>query len=589
MTIARIISITKTGFLPVLIFIVLQSCKTTEEPIKTTNQVNWGESTEGSKTALLSESYFEGLRAKYQGDNAAAKAYFEQCLKIKPGEPTVLFELAKIQVANYEMDAAQNILLQLVDQYPENIWYREYLVQFYQLRAQYPKAVEVMEKLLIEYPDNLNYYYEIGGMYLMMGQDRKAAEVYENLQGKTGFNPEISEQIARIYTQVKEYEKAEEALKQLIAYNPEELRYHNMLANLYHQKGETQKSIDLLEELKLKYPGDPFIYISLADYYRDAGDREKAALNLEQAFSLKTMEIDTRVSILMNFYNQSETNEELKELSYRLLEETVQTFPEEAKAWAIYGDFLIRDGKTEAAREKYLKALEYDQSKWVIWSQLMFLDSELEDNQSLIEHSKEAMDLFPNQALSYFLNGIAHYQAKAFDTAYQSLDQASKLVLGNPQMEMQIYGSMGDAAYQLGNYQDAWKSYERALKIDPRNAYVLNNYAYFLSLQKKDLDKAAKMSKETVNQEPNSATYLDTYGWILFQMGEYSESEKYLQKAIKSGGDDSGEVLEHYGDVLYKLNRTQEAVQYWNLALETGDHSEELEKKIQNPGKFFAD
>jgi|AVFP01.1.fsa_nt_gi tetratricopeptide (TPR) repeat protein len=557
--------------------------------MKTTNQINWGEKSEGSKTALFSESYFEGLNAKYQGDNAAAKAYFEQCLKINPGEPTVLFELAKIQVANYEMDAAQNILRELVDQYPENIWYREYLVQFYQMRAQYPMAVEVMEELSKEYPDNLSYYYELGSMYLMMGQDRKAAEVYENLQGKTGFNPEISEQIARIYTQIKDYDKAEEVLKQLIAYNPEELRYYNMLANLYQQKGNTQESIELFEKLKLKYPEDPFIYISLSDYYRDAGDKEKARQNLEEAFALETMDIDTRVSILMNFYNQTETNEELKELSFRLLEETVEAYPEEAKAWAIYGDFLIRDGKSKDAREKYLKALEHDKSKWVIWSQLMFLDSELADNESLITHSKEAIDLFPNQALSYFLNGIAHYQEETYDTAYQSLNQASKLVVGNPQMEMQIYGSMGDAAYQIGNYQDAWKSYERALKIDPTNAYVLNNYAYFLSLQKKDLDKAAKMSKETVNQEPNSATYLDTYGWILFQMGDYSEAEKYLQKAIMNGGDESGEVLEHYGDVLYKLNRTDEANQYWNLALETNDHSEDLRKKIENPGKFFTD
>jgi Tfp pilus assembly protein PilF len=70
------------------------------------------------------------------------------------------------------------------------------------------------------------------------------------------------------------------------------------------------------------------------------------------------------------------------------------------------------------------------------------------------------------------------------------------------------------------------------LKYNPDNIPVLNNYAYYLSLEQTDLDKAEEMSYRTIKAEPNNATYLDTYAWILFQLGQYNDALFYIRQAI---------------------------------------------------------
>ena len=53
---------------------------------------------------------------------------------------------------------------------------------------------------------------------------------------------------------------------------------------------------------------------------------------------------------------------------------------------------------------------------------------------------------------------------------------------------------------------------------------MLNNYAYFLSEENKDLDKAHKMAKKVFEKFPQMPTYVDTYAWVLFIKKDYKEA-----------------------------------------------------------------
>jgi Tfp pilus assembly protein PilF len=80
---------------------------------------------------------------------------------------------------------------------------------------------------------------------------------------------------------------------------------------------------------------------------------------------------------------------------------------------------------------------------------------------------------------------------------------------------------------------EAYKAYDEALKYNDKNVVVLNNYAYFLSLEKKDLKKAERMSALAVKLEPNNSTYLDTYAWIFFVQGNYTLAKIYIESACQ--------------------------------------------------------
>ena len=116
---------------------------------------------------------------------------------------------------------------------------------------------------------------------------------------------------------------------------------------------------------------------------------------------------------------------------------------------------------------------------------------------------------------------------------------------------------------------------------------VLNNYAYFLSLDKKDLERAEEMSAKSLKLEPDNPTYLDTYAWILFQQKRYAEAQVYIDSVLVLLGDsltaDDANLLEHAGDIYYKAGNKSRALDLWKQALElSGDKpSEALEQKVR--------
>lgn len=73
---------------------------------------------------------------------------------------------------------------------------------------------------------------------------------------------------------------------------------------------------------------------------------------------------------------------------------------------------------------------------------------------------------------------------------------------------------MGDVYHSAGDKEKSYEMYEKALSYNASNIPVLNNYSYFLAMEGRDLDKAERMSAQTVKAEPDNATYLDTYAWI---------------------------------------------------------------------------
>ena len=154
-------------------------------------------------------------------------------------------------------------------------------------------------------------------------------------------------------------------------------------------------------------------------------------------------------------------------------------------------------------------------------------------------------------------------------TARELIDQCEVIIRTggekNPRV-MPALATIGDTYHKLGQEKNAFKAYDRALKADPEYLPVLNNYAYYLSLQKKKLKKAAAMSKKTVEKAPDNATYLDTYGWILYLQGKAQQAKPYFKHAMLYGGRGSKVILEHYATVLEALGENDLAKSFRMLA-----------------------
>ena len=147
---------------------------------------------------------------------------------------------------------------------------------------------------------------------------------------------------------------------------------------------------------------------------------------------------------------------------------------------------------------------------------------------------------------------------------------------------------MGDIYHEKKMEAESYAAYDSALVYNPGNIGALNNYAYYLSVERKDLDKAEEMSYKTVKAEPKNSTYLDTYAWILFEKGKYAEAKIYIDDAMKNGGEESDVIVEHCGDIYFMNGEKEEALKFWLKAKEMGCESKTLDKKIERK-KYIAE
>jgi Tfp pilus assembly protein PilF len=191
-----------------------------------------------------------------------------------------------------------------------------------------------------------------------------------------------------------------------------------------------------------------------------------------------------------------------------------------------------------------------------------------------------AVNIFPNDfRINLFLGIALNREGKNLE-AVKPLEKAVSL---NP-TSMDALSTLALVYEAINKYDDAYRVYETALKVDSTNALILNNYAYSLSERGIDLEKALRMAKKAVAAEPKNSAYLDTIGWIYFKLGDYKKAANYVSEALslRTAADGSPAVLEeHLGDIYMKLGDKKQAIEYWKRALEHDPKNSSLKEKLE--------
>lgn len=525
--------------------------------------------------------YYDAAKQKILGNNDKAIELFKECLDKDPADAAAMYELASIYADQSNATDALPLAIKAVALDPANKWYKILLIQIYQAQGKYTDAAVYISQLIAAEPDNIEYYQNQALNYIYDNDYKNALKAYDILEQKLGINEDISIEKEKIYIMMGKPDKALEEVQKLSQAYPDEPRYLEMLAELYITAGKDDKALEIYNEILKIDPEDPYINISLADYYRKKGDRAKSFGYLKAGFANPALDIDSEVSILLAYYSVNEIYSTYKDEAFELAEILIKTHPDDPKAHSIYADFLVQDKRYAEARDEFLKVISIDSTKYLVWEQLLYVESQLNNNQAIKSESKRALDLFPDQPMLYLFAGSASFQLKDFESAAKYFKNGLNFVVNNDKMLAQFYSYLGDTYFQLKDNKQSDDAYDKALKIDPSNALVLNNYAYYLSLRNVNLDKAEQMAKKAVELDPGNSSDQDTYGWVLFKLGRYKEAQEWIEKAIQSG-ESSAVVLEHYGDVQWKLGSNKDAVKYWEKAAKAGEGSELLQKKLQD-------
>jgi tetratricopeptide (TPR) repeat protein len=532
------------------------------------------------KVASNISALIEAKKSEITGNEDKAEEQLRAYIVKYPDDAVAYFELARIVANKKQVHEAVDLAGKAANLDPSNIWYLLFYAEVLQLDGKYKDAIAVYESLTESNPGNLDYYYQLAALYLTTEKFPDAIKVYDRIQAEAGITEEISIQKEKIYILLNDIPKAQHELEALVAAYPDDTHYLSILAEFFMNNKMLDKGLQTYKKIQEIDPGNPYVHMSMADYYRKNGEKQKAFDELKLGFENPNLDIDSKVNILMSFFNISQLPDDSKAMVFELGRVLTTVHPNDPKAHSIYGDFLVQDKKNLEAREEYLKVIALDSSKFVVWEEILRLDLVLEKYDHLLEYSSRAIELFPDQPVPYLFAGIGYFQVKKFEEAAKSFNRGIKQVSDNDELLSEFYMYLGDTYHSLKDTAESDKAYEKSLSVKSDNAYVLNNYAYYLSVRNSELEKAETMSKKAVTLDPKNSSFQDTYGWVLYKLQRYDDAKTWVGKALEDKDSVSAEVMEHYGDILYKLGNSEQAVEYWKKAKAKGPGSVLLERKI---------
>ncbi|WP_084523831.1 tetratricopeptide repeat protein [Adhaeribacter aquaticus] len=533
-----------------------------------------------------SESFFiEGMKYMMLEDFPKALERFQRAYAINSSNAALNYKIAQTIMQMGRANEALPFAQAAVNIDSSNPYYYLLLAQLFGGQNRYDDAIKVLTKLTKELPNTDQYLFQLADLYLAQNKYEDALKTYDRIEKQYGFIEEIAYKKQQIYLRQNNLEKALKEGEQLISSDPNEIRFTLAQAEMLANNKKTDEAIVLVNKALKAEKNNAQAHLMLAELYRQKGNLAESEKELKLAFGNPGLEIDTKVKILIDYIRQmpvppAKADPDLQDTALELADLTIKTHPTEAKAYAVAGDVQALAQKKTDARTNYLKALKLDNSHFKIWQQVIFLEAELAQTDSLVVHTEKALELFPNQAMLWFYNGTAYMLKKEPARAIKSLEYGKKLTIDNAELQNQFNIQLGDSYQSLKDYPKSDAAYESVLAADPNNPHVLNNYSYYLSLRGQNLDKAKSMSEKLVKQNPKEATYLDTHAWVLYKLKEYKEARKYLEEAVSLKKD--ADILEHYGDVLYQLGEKELALEQWKKAKQIGKASDLIDKKIKD-------
>jgi tetratricopeptide (TPR) repeat protein len=531
----------------------------------------------------MSRFFIEGQKYLMIEDFEKAYFFFSKARDINPQSAAVNYKLAEILLRANQVEQALNFGNQAVRLDPSNKYYNLLVAEAYTKKRQPEKAAEILENLMSNPEENQGYILDLASLYLGSGNFDKALITLNKAEDYYGVVEPLIQQKQRIYLRRNDLKSAVEEGKKLIDAHPGNSQYVLSLVEILFNNGKTADAIDIIEESLRSYPGQPDLEIAAYTLYKEQGKVDTAEQYIKAAFENPELDAEVKAKAYVEILTEIKTSKRDSLLDH-LQNDLLTLHSKEAIVQSAIGEKYLAQKEKLKALSHFQTSIEYNPTNAEGLQNIISIM--LEDSKDFTEvetYTIIATEEFPELPEFWFYDGAVKSALKKNDEAKNALLKALETNKSkNKAIELLVYSQLGDVYFNLKEEEKSFEFYEKVLKEKPDDEHVLNNYAYFLSLSKKDLDKAKNMSERLVKRFPKNSTYLDTHAWVLFQLKDYEGAKKFMELAIEHDKDPSGVMWEHYGDILYHLGKKNEALSYWKKADGKPDASEELELKIKN-------
>ena len=527
-----------------------------------------------------SKEYFDAIKYYHANDTTEARNLFLVEVTNNPDNDAAYFYLALISSRDKKNnEETEKYFKKALEKDPKNFWYKYYMALYYADTDRLELTTVMLEELMINFPKKSDLYFDAINAYLSQNDIIKALNTLEKIETITGKTEIIAlTKMDLLFKQNKEndaYAFLEEYYK-----GCKTPKIATMLGDYYAKLFNDTTSLKYYDEAIEMSPGYTPAYYGKAHIHRALRQYDKYFINIRPF--IKDIKVDPKMKgeYLQELLSSQQFVTAFIPQIDSLVLDAHNAHPTDSTINSILGVYYYQTERGTLALNILKKNMEiYPDSYNAGFQYLLFLYySQLW--KEIIPVADTILNRFPENLDVIQLKAISQWQNQDIQGSIYSYKQLTTIAPKDSAICVFANSALGDLYYQQGMGKKAYNFYKKALKANPNYAPVLNNYAYYLSTEGKNLKKALAMSKKTVEQEPDNPTYLDTYAWILHLTGHSLEAKAFFKHAMIYGGKKSAVIIDHYADVLYTLKEYDLAFIYWDQA-KALDNSLGIDEKIK--------
>lgn len=520
----------------------------------------------------------ELLQAAVAQDSLFAPAYYELAAGGHYASPDEAVALAR---RAYRLDTA-------------NLWYMRLYGQTLLAAERYREALPLFRELQERDPKNPDNYRILAALYEQERQPFAAIVTIDSAEMRFGRIPLLSRMKRQLLIATKQPGRAIDEARALVDEQPYEAEHRVVLADLYAMSGKDSLALDAYRAALRIDSTNLGTLTSFYNFYNSKRDYRAMLGMLRRIFEHPRMPLETKIGRFealtsdINFYREHyfALNDLAALLSIR--------YPADPRVVELYAKHLVASGELDRALEYYKIHTADEPPQESYYRAIIDIEGYRQRPDSVRLYVERALEHFPDRAELHLAGGNVYYYTKQYDEAVRAYRSSLRLA-DSDSLRSAIWGQIGDVRHRQSEEAESAKArkgydkacydaYRRALRYDPDNVLVLNNWAYFRSLEEgSDLEEALRMAERVEELRPGNPTYMDTRAWILYRLGRLTEARTLQRQAVALDGQKSLELLVHYGDILHALGEQFMAETYWKRALENGYEAAEIERRLRQP------
>lgn len=539
--------------------------------------------------ARFNELYLAAMCERDKENYSAMHELLSRALDIDPDAPEALFDMSLLKFSMASMldslptHEGDSLLRRCVQLAPRNTYYKTMLANYLTQTGEMEEAIRLYEELAEQKPNSSDVMETLVRLYENTGNYTAAVKTLERLETLEGTDEAYTIEKFKNYLSMEDTTQAMSIIHGLCADNPDDQRFRVLLASTYYSNDRREEAFAVLDSVLRKEPHNPYALTTYINIYAAESPDSLYPQAVRNFVLDEQVESNFRTQVLGDFVrgNMDEGSDSMG--IFHLFADAMALPSADAQMADLcvaYFSIMKFPYATIAPIMENVLRVQPDN----IWARsvLMQQASARNDRQRIISLCREGQIYTPNSLPFYYYEAVELYMDDKKQEALEAVQRGETHIdeQSNATAATYIYDLLGDLLHEAGRADEAFAAYDKSLALDSNNAPCLNNYAYFLSLENRELERAESMSRRTIELEPENATYLDTYAWILYQQKKYRQALIYIEQTLLHADEEdlSAIVLEHAGDIYFRCGQSAKALKYWKKALQEAEEPADIRR-----------